>query len=246
MLKIDAKGIYYKELNEMIHQAVKRGEKEIILDNVNGQRYIGDGVRGSDVKITINGIPGNDLAAFMDGPTIIVNANAQDGTGNTMNAGKIIIHGECGDITGHSMRGGKIYVKGSAGYRVGIHMKAYKENFPVVIIGGFVRDFLGEYMAGGLLIILGLEKDEKGNVAGNYIGTGMHGGELYIRGEIKEYQLGKEVKIFELTEEDKNKIKPYIAEYCNEFGYSIDEIFKEKFIKLIPYTHRPYGRLYAY
>ena len=36
----------------------------------------------------------------MDGPTIIVNANAQDGTGNTMNGGKIIINGNAGDIVG--------------------------------------------------------------------------------------------------------------------------------------------------
>ncbi len=36
--------------------------------------------------------------------------------------------------------------------RVGIHMKAYKDMFPVVIIEGKVRDFLGEYMTGGLLV----------------------------------------------------------------------------------------------
>ena len=113
-------------------------------------------------------------------------SNAQDGTGNTMNRGKVIIHGDSGDITGHSMRGGRIYVKGNAGYRVGIHMKSYRNNFPVVIIGGFVRDFLAEYMAGGLLIVLGLETDESGNVVGNFVGTGMHGGELYIRGTVAE------------------------------------------------------------
>ncbi|MEW6007636.1 MAG: hypothetical protein AB1595_05755 [bacterium] len=43
-MRINAKGMHYKALNELIHQGVEKGEKEIILDNVNGQRYIGDGL----------------------------------------------------------------------------------------------------------------------------------------------------------------------------------------------------------
>ena len=72
----------------------------------------------------------------MDGPKIIVHGNGQDGIGNTMNSGTIIIHGDAGDILGHSMRGGQIFVKGDVGYRVGIHMKEYKDLVPVVVVGG--------------------------------------------------------------------------------------------------------------
>ncbi|MDK2949816.1 MAG: hypothetical protein PWQ26_483 [Thermotoga sp.] len=245
MVRIDAKGIHYKKLNDMIWEAIENGETEIVLDNVCGQRYIGAGIR-KKVRIEINGVPGNDLGVFMDGPEITVNGNAQDGVGNTMNSGKIVVHGHAGDIIGYAMRGGHIYIKKSAGYRVGIHMKAYKENYPVIVIGGFARDFLGEYMAGGLLIVLGLEKDEDGNIAGNYVGTGMHGGEIFLRGNIEEHKLGKEVKIFQPSEEDMNRIRPYIEEFCRLFEYDPEEILSEEFILLKPYTHRPYGRLYAY
>ncbi len=237
-MRISAKGIHYKILNEKIYQFIENGEKEIILDNVNGQRYIGAGLQG-DIKITINGTPGNDLAAFMDGPEIIVNSNAQDGIGNTMNAGKIIIYGDVGDIAGHSMRGGKIYIKGNVGYRVGIHMKAYKELYPVIIVGGQAGDFLGEYMAGGLIIVLT-------NKIGNYIGTGMHGGKIYVRGNVEKYQLGKEIKLFELDKDDIATLEKYLEEYCQIFNLNYSETIKEKFIKLIPHTHRPYGNLYAY
>jgi len=246
MVRINANGLHYKLLNEKIWEAIDSGEKEIILDNVCGQRYIGAGIKGKDVKIEINGVPGNDLGAFMDGPTIVVNSNSQDGTGNTMNGGKIIVHGDCGDILGFSMRGGQIYIKGSAGYRVGIHMKSYRDNYPVLVIGGFVRDFLGEYMAGGLLIVLGLEKDENGKVVGNFVKTGMHGGEIFIRGDVEEYRLGEPIENLKANAEDMEKIKPYIKEYCKLFGYSYEEIMSEKFLKLKPLTHRPYGRLYAY
>lgn len=254
---INAEGLHYKVLNEKIRQAIKKGYKKIILNNVCGQRYIGDGLRGNDIEIIINGIPGNDLGAFMDGPKIIVNGNAQDGVGNTMNAGEIIIHGDVGDITGHSMRGGRIFVKGNVGYRIGIHMKAYKHLFPVVIVGGTAKDFLGEYMAGGLLVVLGLKPQEiknqksnikniKNEIVGDFVGTGMHGGLIFIRGRVDERRLGKEVKIINPNNEDTELLKKYLSEYCNYFKLDINKIFKKPFRKLYPYTHRPYGKLYAY
>jgi len=244
-MRIDANGMHYRELNELIHSAVKNGEKEIIIDNVNGQRYIGDGLAG-DVTIRINGVPGNDLAAFMDGLTIIVNNNAQDGVGNTMNSGKVVINGDAGDIVGYSMRGGKVYIRGSVGYRAGIHMKAYENFYPVIVIGGRARDFLGEYMAGGLLVVLGLGESQKGPFVGSYVGTGMHGGEMYIRGAVEKYQLGKEVKIENPSEEDYRKIMGPLEEFCSQFSFSLKKIMDEKFTKLIPFSHRPYGQVYAY
>jgi glutamate synthase domain-containing protein 3 len=244
-MRIDAKGVSYKELNELIYQAVEAKQKEIILDNVNGQRYIGAGLLAY-LKIIINGVPGNDLGAFMDGPTIIVNANGQDGIGNTMNAGKIIIHGDACDICGYSMRGGKIYIKGSVGYRTGIHMKSYKDLSPLIIIGESSRDFLAEYMAGGVIIVLGLSKKNNESIIGNYCGTGMHGGTIYIREQVKDYQLGKEVSKFEMTSENNKLLRKYLKEYCSFFSLSLKEVMDANFIKLGPATYRPYGKLYTY
>jgi len=244
-MRMDVKGIHYKAVNRKIHESVAKGNENIALDNVNGHRYIGAGL-SRKIKININGVPGNDLGAFMDGPTIIVSSNGQDGIGNTMNAGKIIIHGSCGDIAGHAMRGGNIYVKGSAGYRIGIHMKSYKSLYPVIIIGGTVGDFLGEYMAGGLIVVLGLNKKKEETVVGNYCGTGMHGGMMYVRGDIKDYQLGKEVKKSDIEEKDKRILKRYLKEYCRYFSLDADKIMNNDFKKLIPSSKRPYGKLYAY
>jgi glutamate synthase domain-containing protein 3 len=244
-MKINAKGVYYKELNEQVRAAILSGEPEITIDNVNGQRYIGDGLTAT-TTITINGVPGNDLAAFMDGPTLIVNGNAQDGVANTMNEGKIVISGHAGDVLGYGMRGGKLYIKGDVGYRVGIHMKGFKDKLPVIIAGGTAGDFFGEYMAGGYLILLGIGRDKDTPIAGDYVGTGMHGGVMYIRGEVDPLKCGAEVGIVELTEEDNAILEKYLKEFCEDTGYNYDEIMKEKFIKLYPKSSRPYGRLYAY
>jgi len=244
-IKIDAKGIHYKILNEKIRELIKGGYKKINVVNVFGQRYIGAGLKEKDVKININGIPGNDLGCFMDGPKIFINGNVQDGIGNTMNSGEIIINGDAGDILGHSMRGGEIYVKGDVGYRVGIHMKAYKNFYSVIVIGGTARDFLGEYMAGGLIIVLNLNEKEK--IIGELVGTGMHGGEIFIRGEIDKSTIGKEVKIFKAEKkEDVEKIRFYIQKFSKYFNKNSENIFAKNFIKLIPTSTRPYGKIYVY
>ncbi len=76
-MRIDAREMHYRELNQRVREAVAAGEKAFDLANVNGQRYIADGVQG-EVEFDIHGVPGNDLGAFMDGPTIRVHGNAQD------------------------------------------------------------------------------------------------------------------------------------------------------------------------
>ncbi len=244
-MQINAAGCHYRTLNQQIKDAVKRGEKSIELLNVNGQRYIGDGVSG-DVEITINGVPGNDLGAFMSGPTIIVNSFAQDGVANTMNDGKIVIKGHAGDVLGYGMRGGKLFVKGDVGYRVGIHMKEYEDKIPVIIAGGRAGDFFGEYMAGGVLILLNLNNEKPERAAGSYLATGMHGGVIYIRGEIDKYQLGEGVEIVESKEADNIVLNKLISEFCKDLNIDTKSIFNKPFKKLIPSSKRPYGKLYAY
>jgi len=245
VVTIDARGIFYRDLNAKLRQAAWNGTQKIELRSVYGQRYIGTDL-GKPVEIEIFGTPGNDLGAFMDGPRIIVHGNAQDGCGNTMNNGEIIIHGHAGDILGLSARGGQIFVKEDVGYRAGIHMKEYQDKKPMVIIGGTAQDFLGEYMAGGILILLGLNLKEGEGHKANFIGTGMHGGVIYMRGEVQEFQLGKEVGVAELDENDYLTLKELVGEFAYHFSYDAEDILKYKFIKLSPLYLRPYGRLYTY
>jgi glutamate synthase domain-containing protein 3 len=245
VVKIDASGIYYRDLNDDLREAISNGTRRIELRNVYGQRYIGTDLN-VPVEIEIFGTPGNDLGAFMNGPKIIVRGNAQDGCGNTMNEGEIIIHGHAGDIIGLAARGGKIFVREDVGYRAGIHMKEYRGRKPVLVIGGTAQDFAGEYMAGGVMVLLGLTLAEGEPHKARFIGTGMHGGVIYLRGSVEEHQLGKEVGVAELEDSDIQLLKDYVGEFASHFGYKADEIMKNEFVKLFPRWLRPYGRLYAY
>lgn len=239
-MNINASSLDFQELNRMIKSSVS---EELMIDNCLGQRYIGSGL--SKGKIQISGTPGNALGAYLDGAEITVCGNAQDSIGDTMNEGCIFVHGSCGDTPGYAMRGGKIFIKGNAGYRAGIHMKAYHEKTPVLMIGGNAGSFLGEYQAGGRIIVLGLNSNQTSPV-GYFCGTGMHGGKMFLRCDELPTSLPKQVKAKRATSEDLLEIEGDIEEFCKEFDIDKKMVMDHPFYVLSPNTKNPYKQLYVH
>lgn len=238
-MKIQAGEINYKDLNEIVRSS---GDALVEIEGCAGQRYIGAGLSGRTIKIS--GTPGNALGAYLDGCDIYVEGNAQDAIGDTMNAGKIVVNGNAGDAVGYAMRGGKIFIRGDAGYRAGIHMKAYKEHRPVIVVGGIVGSFLGEYQAGGIIIVLDLAKNPLG-IVGNFCGTGMHGGEMYLRAKSVPHPLPAQVSAETVARVTAPEILQAIGEFAQQFGLDAEEILSEPFLRLTPNSANPYRRLYT-
>lgn len=235
---IDARNLDYRALNDNLRKI--KGDCK--LTGCCGQRFIAAGM--SDKSITIEGVPGNALGAYLNGALITVNANTQDAVGDTMNEGKIVIHGNVGDAAGYAMRGGKIYVKGNAGYRAGIHMKAYREKVPVMVIGGTAGSFLGEYQAGGVIVVLGLEaKDNK--IIGFFPCTGMHGGKMFLRSDCKNVRFPGQVTAHAAQAEEIEELKEYLSEYCDLFGYDINNVLSSPFTVVTPDSKNPYKEMYV-
>ena len=161
-----------------------------------------------------------------------------------MNKGTIIINGNIGDAAGYAMRGGEIFIKGNAGYRAGIHMKAYKEKHPTLIIGGRTGSFLGEYQAGGTIIVLGLHEDGK-NIVGNYPCTGMHGGKLYLRSNCENIKFPKQVTAHKATDEEKDEIRNTVKTFCEYFDLDADEIMNSDFTVVLPDSKNPFKQMYV-
>ena len=230
--------------NKQIRAAIASGAKEIMIDNVLGQRFIGDGIRGDGVTITLNGVPGGDLAMFMSGPTIIVHGNADHAPGNTMDNGKIIIHGSAGDAVAHSMRGGRVYVRDNIGYRGGIHMKQYTDKRPILVVGGAARAFLGEYMAGGLLIVLGLTGTPLlPNVVSEAGSTGVN---IIVRGIVDTNNLGVGAQQMPATEEQKAMIKPIIEDFARTFCIDPAPLLVSGYSRISPASARPFANKYTW
>lgn len=236
---LDARNLEHKTLNQKVRGATGA---EVSITGCCGQRFIAAGMKGR--HITIEGVPGNALGAYLDGATIEVYSNAQDAVGDTMNDGTIIIHGNIGDAAGYAMRGGKIYIKGDAGYRAGIHMKEYKEKVPVMVIGGSAGSFLGEYQAGGVIIVLGMGARNR-KIVGNFPCTGMHGGKIFLRGSVEGIVFPENVCVRPAAPSDMENLQQELAHYCNVFGYDLKEILNAPFTLVTPDSKNPYQQMYV-
>ncbi|MDR2595603.1 MAG: hypothetical protein LBC87_12615 [Fibromonadaceae bacterium] len=238
MKQISAQDLDFKELNEQ----VKAATEDVCVDNCYGQRFMGSAMKGK--TLVINGTPGNALGAYLDGGIIEVKGNAQDAVGDTMNDGRIIVHGSTGDALGYAMRGGNIFIRGNSGYRTGIHMKEYKTKKPAIVIGGKTGSFLGEYLAGGVIVVLGI--DIEGIPVGNFTGTGMHGGKIFIRTNKELSGLPAQVVLDVASADDLKEIEPYVAEFAKHFGVDAGSFLKDRFYVLRPNAKNPYKQLYTH
>lgn len=238
MTHIDASQMDYRQLNA----AIRSSSGDIAVTGCLGQRFIGAGL-GHD-RLTITGTPGNALGAYLDGACIEVRGDAQDAVGDTMNAGRIVVHGSIGDAAGYAMRGGELYVAGNAGYRAGIHMKAYGDRLPVMVIGGRAGSFLGEYQAGGIIIVLGLTESSR-PIVSNFPCTGMHGGKLFLRSDCRDILFPGQVVARPAGEEDLQEIETYLHTFCRLFGGRCRELLRHPFTIVTPNSSDPYRQLYV-
>ena len=192
---LDSSGVGFGEINEFLRNAYRSGSDSVRIDNVSGQRYLGigfstrqeDGTRRK-FRVELNGYPGNCLANLNDGVAYEVHGNVSDDLADTMHAGSVVIHGSARDVAGQTLQGGHIFVRGSVGNRAGIQMREYKQAKPFFIVGETADDYLGEYMAGGVMAVLNLSGSDR--PVGKFAATGLVGGAIYIRGEVDPIQLG--------------------------------------------------------
>ncbi len=235
---INVKGLDHRGINE----AIRRTCGDCTLTGCLGERFIAAGMSGR--RVTIEGTPGNALGAYLNGGTINVMGNAQDALGDTMNDGCVVVHGSCGDAPGYAMRGGSIYIRGDAGYRAGIHMKAYRDKIPALVIGGCAGSFLGEYQAGGVIVVLGLGGSGR-PVVGNFPGTGMHGGKMFLRSDCKGIKFPSQVTVREADGRDLDEVGPYVSEFCRLFAADEDAIMSSAFTVVTPDSKNPYKQMYV-
>ena len=229
----------FTELNKEIRACA---DADITIENAMGQRYICSGLSGR--RVTITGIPGNALCAYLDDCRVEVMGNAQDATGDTMNAGELIIHGSCGDATGYAMRGGTILVEGNVGYRAGIHMKQYGSKIPLLVIGGRAGSFLGEYQAGGIILVLGLHKDGR-PIVSNFPCTGMHGGKLILRGNAEGILFPAQVTVSRAEGAVLEEIDGYLRRYSDLFGEDYEALAASPYTLVQPSSNDPYRQMYV-
>ena len=218
-------------------------DEEITVKRCLGERYVGCGMKNGILHV--EGIPGNALASYLDGGTVYVDGNAQDAAADTMNAGLLAIKGSAGDALAYGMRGGRVYVLGDAGYRAGVHMKAYEDKKSILVIGGRAGSFLGEYLAGGIIIVLGLGSEGR-DITGYFCGNGMYAGTIYLRTEKQPLNLSdKLIKRNVDKNEKENILCPIIKDFASVFSIPEERCLEGGFIAIEADKSKTYSQLYA-
>jgi glutamate synthase domain-containing protein 3 len=94
------------------------------------------------------------------------------------------------------------------------------------------------------MLILGLDLKEGEKCKARFVGTGMHGGVIYERGEILEPVNG--TKTLPVGKRDMQVIEGLVNQYCSHFGKDPKAILSGKFKKILPVSKRPYEKLFSH
>jgi glutamate synthase domain-containing protein 3 len=121
-------------------------------------------------------------------------------------------------------------------------MKEYQSQIPLIVIGGRTGSFLGEYQAGGTIIVLNLNGEKITDFS--TCGTGQHGGRIFLRTNEEPSGLPKQVKCELATPDIMDKIKDYLLEFKQKFDISV-AIENDTYYVLTPNSKNPYKRLYT-
>jgi glutamate synthase domain-containing protein 1/glutamate synthase domain-containing protein 3 len=224
-------------LARMVVQAYGLGWKRMILYNLHGHRFIGNGLgpNTSDLRIDCYGDIGDYAGSGIDGAELHIHGAGQDQAAQIMKSGKLVIHGDVGQAFMYAAKGGEVYVFGNAAGRPLINAVGR----PKVVINGTCLDYLAEsfmagdpYNGGGFVIVNGLKPSFDGRLVAQefpYPGSNLFslasGGAIFIRDphqKVSNEQLnGGRLAAF--TMKDWALIRPFLEENERLFGVSVEK-----------------------
>lgn len=241
VLLLDARGFQPQgedSVGRELQRIVEAGFRRLILANLHGHRFIGNGLgpNTADVRIDTYGAAGDYLASGLDGAQMVVHNNAQDQLAQIMKAGRLVVHGDVGQTFMYGAKGGDAYILGNAAGRPLINAVGK----PRVVINGTCLDYLAEsFMAGdplhggGFVVLNAITFDEEGEIVdleSPYPGSNLFslasGGAIYVRdphGILDDGQLNGG-EFADLGDEDWALIKPYLEENERLFGIPVETL----------------------
>jgi len=184
--KTDGNRLNSRILEERIQEAVASGYRHLTVQAF-GQHGIGGRLwrAGNDsVHVKVEGHSGQRLGSLgFPNTEIEVDGPVSDDVG-WLNAGaRIVVHGHAGNGACNAMAQGKVFIEGNIGSR-GMTMTKQNPRFapPELWVLGSVGDYFGEFMAGGIAVICGVNPQDTDNILGHRPLVGMVGGKVFFRG----------------------------------------------------------------
>jgi len=173
-------------LEERIQAAVEKGHRLIEVDAY-GHHGIGGRLwkAGKEpIHVRVTGHSGQRLGAMGFPNTRIENMGPASDDAGWLNGGAdIVVHGHAGNGVANAMAQGRVCVAGSIGAR-GMTMTKHNPRFspPELWVLGSAGDYFGEFMAGGIAVICGIDAQTPDNILGYRPLVGMVGGKIFFHG----------------------------------------------------------------
>ncbi len=215
-------------LEENIQEAVNRGHRYIEIDAV-GQHGIGGRLwKAGDepVHIRIKGQAGQRTGSLGFPNTYIhIDGPASDDVG-WLNAGaQIVVHGHATNGIANGMAQGKVYVGGNVGSRC-MTMTKRNPRFepPELWVLGSTGDYFGEFMAGGVAVVCGVDPQTEDNILGYRPLVGMVGGKVFFRGPHKGFS-APDARTAMISDKNWNWLKVNLKIYLEKIKRA--ELFEE-------------------
>ena len=220
--KREGKRISSRVLEEIIQQQVKAGNRELEIEafgqhGIGGRLWVG---ASKEKHLRIIGHSGQRTGSLgTPGTFIEIMGPASDDVA-WLNAGaEITVHGHASNGVMNGAAQGKVFIAGSIGAR-GMTMTKHNPRFepPELWVLGAAGDYFGEFMAGGVAVICGLEAGQDlisdRLVMGYRPLVGMVGGKVFTRGNAKGYST-KDAKVIPLGDGDwawlETNLKTFLA-----------------------------------
>ena len=68
---------------------------------------------------------------------------------------------------------------------------------------------------------------------------------MFLRSECKDVKFPSQVTARPAVESDMKELKTYVTEYCDIFGYDVNEVLSSPFTVIIPDSKNPYKQMYV-
>jgi glutamate synthase domain-containing protein 3 len=231
-----------------VRELVQRGYRRLVLVNVRGQRFLGNGL-GADrlgVEIDVFGSPGDYLGSGIDGAVVRVHGSGQDQLGQIMKAGRLVVYGDVGQTFMYGAKGGEAFVLGNTAGRPLINAVGK----PKVVINGTSLDYLAEsFMAGdplnggGFVILNGLAIDSQGGLhdldtpyPGGNLFSLASGGAIFLRDPL--HRVGEDQlnggQFVQFMPEHWQAIRPALEENARLFRIPVERLLQSQGRSLAP------------
>jgi glutamate synthase domain-containing protein 3 len=78
------------------------------------------------------------------------------------------------------------------------------------------------------------------------VGSGIHGGEIFVRGNVSDNLLGVGAKQKPASDDEKHMIAPVVRDFAAKFAFDPTPLLASDYTRIVPASARPFANKYTW